>query len=354
LLLITAAGPEQPASSITLLAGPAGDTQASAVFLPTSTLVHVPGLGLDQLAAAHRYGGPELVRAAVENALSVPIDEVASVTETAFADFLDRAGEVDVALPARVVERSEDGSATLLFERGAQSLGGSELAALWLHGSADEEEFGAFQRRQLVLGEVLAASEDTRVRDRLVADGAPQLRVDAEPTWIRELFGDLTAAHSEERLRFGVLPVERFGATGADGRRAYRLHEEDTKALVRTFLGGPQDVATDDVVRAQVLNGVGTPGVGRLVDRLVAGEVRLVLTGNANHFEHTETKLVIYEETPEALQVADRVRDRLGVGTIQVSRQPQSIVDLTIVVGADLVAATEPPEHLTDGSESTD
>lgn len=358
LLLVTASGDGTPASSVTLLATPSADGPAAAVFLPTTTLVHVPGFGSDQLAAAHRYGGGDLLRAAVENALSVPIHAVAVATEGAFAEFLGRAGQLDVTVTERLVDRYDDGSASLAFEQGSQTLDGDGLARLWLHGSGDDE-IASFERRQTVLSGLLAAASDEVVRNRLVADGAPQLRTDAEAEWVRGLFEDLTIAHAEDQLRFRLLPVERFGAAGVDGRRAYRIQQDETAQLVATVLGGPRHLPGAAPARAQVLNGVGVPGVGQMIDELVSSEVRLVLTGNANHFEHAETKLLIYEETESALDLAERVRAALGVGTIQVSRQPQSMVDITIVVGADLVDVPEPSQSedvaaLADSSAAAD
>jgi polyisoprenyl-teichoic acid--peptidoglycan teichoic acid transferase len=91
----------------------------------------------------------------------------------------------------------------------------------------------------------------------------------------------------------------------------------------------------------QVLNGVGVPGVGRQVDEAIAGlGLRITLTENARSFDFLDTQIVIYDETPELLAAARQVREAMGVGTILVSRQPQSVVDLTIVVGADFLGIT--------------
>jgi hypothetical protein len=66
-----------------------------------------------------------------------------------------------------------------------------------------------------------------------------------------------------------------------------------------------------------------------------------VLSGNADRLDYADTRIVIYESTPEAQESAGRVRDLLGVGEVQVSLQPQGIVDLTIVVGEDFIDATD-------------
>jgi polyisoprenyl-teichoic acid--peptidoglycan teichoic acid transferase len=93
-----------------------------------------------------------------------------------------------------------------------------------------------------------------------------------------------------------------------------------------------------DAVRVQVLNGVGVPGIGQEVDRrLKGGPFRIVLTDNARSFDFAETQILIYEETVQAMRAAEQVQQHLGVGRILVNRQPQTVVDITIVVGADFV-----------------
>jgi polyisoprenyl-teichoic acid--peptidoglycan teichoic acid transferase len=95
-------------------------------------------------------------------------------------------------------------------------------------------------------------------------------------------------------------------------------------------------------VRVQILNGNGAPGIGEQVASELVGEgFRVVLSGNADRLDYAETLIVIYESTPEAQESAERVRDLLGVGEVQVSVQPQGIVDLTIVVGKDFIDATD-------------
>jgi polyisoprenyl-teichoic acid--peptidoglycan teichoic acid transferase len=133
--------------------------------------------------------------------------------------------------------------------------------------------------------------------------------------------------------------VEPFGGAGPDGSASYRLQERGVAALTSGPLaasvpaGGGQEA-----VRVQVLNGVGVPGIGQEVDRLLkGGPFRIGLTDNARSFDFAETQILIYEESAEAMQAAGQVQQRLGVGRILVSRQPQTVVDVTIVVGADLL-----------------
>jgi polyisoprenyl-teichoic acid--peptidoglycan teichoic acid transferase len=314
--------------------------------VPVGTLLEVPGLGLDRLRQAHQYGGAALAEAAVSNALGIEIDHTATVSASGLAAWLERIGGLTVSVPDRLVRRDEDGSASVRFEPGTQFLDGPRLAELWAFRGREEDELATFPRQQLLWRELLThLAEDPDRVTALVGDGAPQLDTDAEPDWLDRLFTELAVAHRDGRLAFSLLPVEPFGGEGPDGTATYRLREAETAALVEARLADSvPEAGTGDPVRVQVLNGVGVPGVGQQVDRLLGGgRFRIVLTDNARNFDFTETQILIYDESERSLAAAERVREQLGVGSIQVSRQPQSVVDLTIVVGADLVERSGPP-----------
>ncbi|MGI8874633.1 MAG: LCP family protein [Egibacteraceae bacterium] len=348
LLLVRQPGDGEPVSGATLLAAGPDDDQALIVFLPVGTLVELPGFGLDRLGLAGRYGGPGLVQAAVENTLGIAVDHVAAVSEEGLGALLGRFGGLELDIPQRLTTRQSDGTATVRFEAGSQRLDGERLAEYWSFTEPGEDEFASFARQQQVLRRLLEAATDPQVREALV-DGAGVLDTTAEPAWIAELVARLSGAEVDEGARFTLLPVEAFGGQGQNGSATFRVREDDTRALVADALAASVPAgAGAEVVRVQVLNGVGAPGVGQEVDARLGGEspggddfagsFRIVRTDNADSFDYRLTRIVIYDERPHSHAAAERVRQVLGVGTIQVSRQPQSVVDLTIVVGADFAA----------------
>jgi hypothetical protein len=86
----------------------------------------------------------------------------------------------------------------------------------------------------------------------------------------------------------------------------------------------------------QVLNGNGMPGIGVAVaEVLQPAGYRVLLTGNADRFTYEVTRIVVYDEEPDTLAAAREIRDLLGAGQIERSATPQSVVDVTIVVGHD-------------------
>jgi hypothetical protein len=86
------------------------------------------------------------------------------------------------------------------------------------------------------------------------------------------------------------------------------------------------------------LNGNGVPGIGQEVsERLIGAGFRVVLTGNARRLNYRKTLVITYDSSPEGQALAERARDLIGVGEVQVSAQQQGIVDLTIVIGKDFL-----------------
>jgi hypothetical protein len=87
----------------------------------------------------------------------------------------------------------------------------------------------------------------------------------------------------------------------------------------------------------QILNGVGLPGLAEPVTELLIPTGAVVqLTGNALEFDHDVTQVVYYHD--EYLDAAHRIRDELGVGEVVKQREPIDVVDITVVVGADLAS----------------
>lgn len=341
LLLVRQDRPGGPAVGLTLLAVTPG-AGASIVFLPASALVEIPGVGLDRLGQAQQYGGPALSSAAVANALGIELDGAVAITSTGLRALLDDIGGAELIVPERLIVRADDGTATIAFEEGQQFLPGIRLADYWSFLATDESELDTFPRQQAVLGAMLdrladdpAALEEIGAADRL----PPGITGDITPEQLAALLSALAEMRAAEALTFHLLPVRPLGMVGDEMGASYRLDDPGVAGLVRAVLDGSiPEGGGEEAIPIQVLNGVGRPGIGQQVDAALAGlGFRIALTENARSFDFTETQILIYDESAASRAAADRVRQALGVGRILVSRQPQSVVDLTIVVGADFV-----------------
>jgi hypothetical protein len=86
-----------------------------------------------------------------------------------------------------------------------------------------------------------------------------------------------------------------------------------------------------------VQNGSGFAGVGETVaDLLVPAGFRVVVSENANTFNHSHTTIIA--NGSDMVVMARGVRGALGVGRVRLSRVPSGVGDVTIVVGKDFKA----------------
>lgn len=326
--------PEGRATGVLVLAADRDTGEGTVLLVPTATVADVPGSGSFQLAEAHAFDGAGLVAASLENLMEVRFDGVVSLSEAGWSALLTRVGGFEVEVRSRLVAPAEDGGGQVRFEPGPQFLDGPRLAEYLVFRAEGETELEALPRtQQVVTGMLDRIAEDRTLLDEVFGDGAPMLAA-TDPELAREVFALLAEARAEDQLTTLTLPVATMG-TGRDD--LYRPDADRVTALVdeRLAVSRPTDAAGAGR-SVQILNGNGVPGIGQQVAAALRdGGYRILLTGNADHFDHEVTRIVVYDDRDETLAVARDVRERLGVGEVERSGTPQSVVDVTIVVGAD-------------------
>lgn len=393
-VVTVAEGPDGPeAVSIALLAVDRDSGEGTVLLVPTATITDIPGHGSFRLRQAFDFGGGSLVGVSVDNLLGIRSDAVVTVTEEGWASLLEPLGGAAVTLSEPLVERDADGGGTTLLPAGSQTVDAAGLATLLTFRAAGESELDMLPRVQTALLAVLdRLREDPARIDTVFADGAPELEVsstiapsDAAPEatatddgeivegadapeavgsdLVRTVLAELAAARADDAVTTLTLPVSPLG-TGTED--AYRPDADRIQALVDDRLAASEpEPGVAGGRTLQVLNGNGVPGIGALVaEVLQPAGYRVLLTGNADRFDHQVTRIVVYDEEPETLAAARDVRDRLGVGQIERSGTPQSVVDMTIVVGTDFpvggveasdeVAELEPAELTDDDGDEGD
>lgn len=312
--------------------------RASVAYLPAHTAYEVPGRGLQGIGDGLGSGGMPLVTISVENLLGLPIDHYIELSTDDAQTLFERTGDLTVNVPQEVrVAAGADGE-RVLFDAGEQVLSPAfQVDLLYEIGTDDDESTLGARHAGFWQGFLGAQSADP---DGLGAAVGAVSGVLEESSASNEeqvtFFTDLAAAPPEEAI-IASLPVDQeiVGETNL-----YSTDEAEVRSFVEATFGELPDLA--DEVRVQILNGNGQPGIGEEVAGKLVGEgFRIVLSGNADRLDYEETRIVVYDSTPEAEAQAERAQDLLGVGEVQVSVQQQGIVDLTIVVGKDFIDATE-------------
>ncbi len=332
--------PSGQASAIALLAVDRATGEGTVVLVPAATVADVPGFGSFPLGEAYAFGQGPLVGVSLDNLLGLRSDAVATVSPEGWEALLGPVGDVEVDVRTRLVRPPAGqggGGAEVRFEAGPQRLEGSRLVEFLLFRQEDETELEALPRVQQVLHGLLdAIADDPGLLGRVLpGDGAAVPGVGSDdPVVLRTVLQELAEARGAGRLTTLTLPVTPLGTGRED---VYRV---DTDRL-QPLLDGPlaasrlrDGVGVGQAV--QILNGNGVPGIGQQVAAgLRDGGYRIVLTGNADSFDHELTRILVYGVDERHLAVARDVQERLGVGVVEQAATPQSVVDVTIIVGAD-------------------
>lgn len=325
-------------ASLVFVVGHADDTGAATILLlPPATVVDVPGYGLENLGRAFGYGGSPLLDATVDNLLGVDFDAVVEVSRQGWSSLFSRVGGLTVAVDDTLALRAEDGSREVRFRPGEQHLDGPRLAELLTFEAADDGELSRLARAGDVLETLFARlAGDPSAFGAVFGDGAPMLDAPIPAEQVRSLFAGVVEAHSAGTLDVLTLPVS---ALDGGTSESFRIDRERAGALVaQRFADSVPEGAAQGGRRLHILNGNGRPGIGEEVARrLVPAGFTVVKTGNADSFDHETTRILIYTDDEEQRELAQEIKELLGVGRIERSLTPQSVVDITVVVGRDFL-----------------
>ncbi|MBW3621069.1 MAG: LCP family protein, partial [Actinobacteria bacterium] len=288
----------QGASMIAVLGFERETGQATVLFVPSTTVVDIPGHGLLQIGRAYGFGQGPLLDATVDNLLGVDLDDVVGISRQGWASLFTRIGGLTLDVPERLDERLADGSSRARFRAGEQFLDGPRVAEFLTFQEGGESELERLPRAQRVLLALLERiAEDPAVLDPVFEDGAPMLDTTADPELVRELLERLAGAATRDELVVRTLPVSPIGS---GEENSFRIDEARTTALVEDRFRASRPVVVAGAGRdLQILNGNGVPGIGqRVAEKLVPAGFKVVLTRNADRFDHEETRIIVYDDAP--------------------------------------------------------
>jgi hypothetical protein len=294
-LILSVTGAPKPMLAVIGGGGP----EPSAMAVPIGLSLEAPGRGELTTRRVAALPGASL-QVAVANTLGTWVDHYATTDLGRLGAIVDRAGGLPVHLTDAVVVGRE------VLGPGDVVLNGTQLQVfLALPG------VNSFTRWEIVLTALLGRPPELRDGDLVETDdlaGAQAVLNRAEAAELATMPINIAAARVRvpDYEELDVLMAERFG-----------VKRSPTRAIVQ--------------------NGVGTPGLGESVGRLLIPRgFRIMLSQNAATFDHATTEIIAILR--ENVGAARRARSALGVGDIAVTRVPSGIGDVMIVVGKDFAA----------------
>jgi len=293
-----------------------GPGAGGAVFLvPVATLVPDFSADLETLAQVDAGDGADATRQAVANTLGAGMGDIVELDPTRLAELVRPVAPLTVLNPD-----AADG-----FASGELSLGAEDVPRFLLATEAGESDLTRLARHEALWQAWFAA-----VGASADPDVVPGETDSGIGRFLRGLAGG--------PVTVDVPPVEPEAA--ADGSTVFRLDVLATFDLMEQRIPFPAAPRPGARVRIRVLDGVGADELAVRAGRdVVRAGGQVVVVGNSDRFDPEAATRVVYVE-PDVADEAEIIADHLGVVAELIGGpNPDDGVDITVVAGADLLAA---------------
>ncbi len=326
--------------------------QVSLLSIPRDLWVYIPAHGWGRINTAHRIGarfkypggGPGLLGRTIEINLGIPIDHWVRISYTGFARVVDELGGVDITVACPVNLRYEapvsEDEQEMFLQPGVHHLDGA-TALRYVRTRRNDSDFGRARRQQQFVKAVWDQfkSPDIILKIRALW-GAMK---DSFQTSMK--LGDIVALapvaldlqRPNVRSRYiGSNQVE--GWTTAEGWRVLLPIPEKIQQVVAGLYAPPSaanDRVANEAARIRVQNGTGRPQLALIAaDQLRWEGLQLVDTGPADRTDCQKTRIIVFNDKPEALALLTRIL-QVRPGNVIQQPDPAQPVDIQVILGQD-------------------
>jgi hypothetical protein len=300
--------------SVLALAGP--DAGGGAVLnVPVATLAPDFAVDLPTVGEIDLARGSDEAAASVGDIIGAAVDEVVDVDPARLAELVAPVAPLTLDNP----------DAAPGFPVGPTTLDPANAAGFLLATEPGESDLTRLVRHEAFWQAWLGA---------IAAAGRP----DAVPGETASGIGRFLAGLAAGPVTVAVAPVRPEDA--GDGTVEYRPDRDAAYDLTERLVPFPASPRPGHRRRVRVLDGVGADDLARRAARdAVAAGGQIVVVGNADRFDPDAVTRVVYFE-PEVATAAEDVASAFGTVAEQLGGpNPDDGVDITVVAGADLLAA---------------
>ena len=354
-------GPPRTDTMILLTIDPLTKT-AGMMNIPRDLWVNIPGFDHGKINTAYPLGeswqvpggGPALAMETVEGLLGVPIDYYAQIDFSAFENFIDELGGIEIDVPAEIKVDPIGKGNTVVLQPGRQTLDGPVALAYARARYTDGGDFDRAVRQQEVVMAIWNKAVDLGVPQLITK--APQLYQDLASGIHTNLSLEdaiklawLAAEFSLENFKRGAIapPDQVLFAKSPDGSQDILKPIPDKIRLLRddifasTSLASPAQEQEDlaelmriEGARLSILNGTFLEGLAsRTEEYLKSQGANIVSTGNAGEAP-AYSKVIDYTGNPYTLRYLVQLMNITPYSIIQ-EFKPDSPVDVEVILGAD-------------------
>lgn len=308
-------------NGLTFLAESGPDGGGSVIFVPLDTNVTEPSFGVDRLRTAYNVVAdrPTLAReritSQVGRLLTVGIGETIDLTNEAWTQLVEPVGPLEIENPDALT--LADGTA---IPSGTVSLEANQVGPYLAATIPGESDLNRLIRHQVVWEAWLTAVGESG-RDDIVP-------------------GESTAgiARFAQALAKGPITYETLPVTPVEDKPGtFERDEEAIAELINSAVPSPTSAVPGSRFTVRLLNGVAPDSIpSELVRQLIGRGGAVTIIGNGPQFDTAKTEIVYADPAME--DIANLVAEGMGAtGKVRLDREAPDTVDLTIVLGEDIL-----------------
>ncbi len=332
--------------------------QINILSIPRDTLVQIAGVGIDKINDANVVGGAQLAVKIVSNALSnIPIHRYVRIDTEAFARIVDSLGGVEINIPKDMHYEDHSQKLKISFKAGEQRLNGQHLQEYVRFRHDELGDIGRVQRQQQVLKALLQSVLQPRTIVKL-----PEILQVAKNNIDTNLeisemlaIGQFLVSSGKEKMNMVMLPG-RFSRPHEYPLSYWIEDPEKASPILEQYFDFHTQIAEDKKVNEKtdyaaalkstkiaILNATGREesGIKTLVFFQNQGFENAYISDHevdSAKMPLSESQIIVQNGNQ---QVAQALKDELGIGQIKVESTGDIWSDITVVVGIDLAARVE-------------
>jgi LCP family protein required for cell wall assembly len=328
--------------------------QVSMLSIPRDLWVYIPYHGWNRINQAHKLGyilnypgeGPGLLADTIEMNFGIPIDHWGRVDFQGFTRVVDQLGGVEMTVACRVNLRfmaptaNDPNQEERILEPGVYQMDG-ETALYYVRTRRDGSDFDRARRQQQFLR---AMWDQAKQRDII-------LKIPGLWSALRDAFTtdlNLNDALSLAPTALEIKPQNvRSYYIGPRQTRDWRTHQgaqvllpdydkiQQTVASLYSSQPASTEQTVSEATSIQVRNGTYRAQLAKIAaEELRWQGFKIVDTGLADHPDYKQTRIIVFKDKPEAVQLLAR---QLGVRAESIIQQPDpnQPADMMIILGED-------------------
>ncbi|AKL95113.1 transcriptional attenuator, LytR family [Clostridium aceticum] len=324
------------ADTIMLLSTEGDGSNPVLISIPRDTRVNIPGRrSPEKINHAHAYGGVELLTNTVEGFLDIPIHYYVRVNYKAVEELVEALGgvTVDVPIDMKYSDPYDDPPLHIDIKKGQQVLGGKDaLHFLRFRSGYANQDLGRIQAQQKFVHALM---------DKMMSP----MTIFKVPTLTKTFYNNVdTNIPKNKMLSLGIKGLRaKFqeitkltlpGSTAmVNGISYYIVKDQDIQTIKESHLTASSELKSNSVI--EVLNGCGVSGVAaEFAKKLERESITVATIGN---YETNDMSESFIEYHPKHKKEARKVGKALGIKKLIEVKEEMTTVDISVVVGKDLV-----------------